>query len=140
MKTYDALKELLDDKIKEIVKKGDINTTELENLYKAVDVIKDLCEIEEKSQHKDQEEYSMRSYRGGRGYGYVYDYPMGDYGHGSYRSMNYDGNSNYTNGRNGSYSRNGSEQMVNQLSEMWENASSEQERRAIKECIDKLNA
>lgn len=142
MKVYDSLKELLEEKLKEIVKKGDINSTELENIYKAVDVIKDICEIEEKKEMES--EYSMRSsrMRGGNyavygNYGYPEDY-MSYRGGNSGGNSYYDGNS-YRNSRNGGgYSRNGADHMIDQLADMMDIASSEQERRAIKECIEKL--
>lgn len=38
--------EMLEDEMKEIVKKGDISPTELERVYRAVDIIKDIKTIE----------------------------------------------------------------------------------------------
>lgn len=38
--------EMLEDEMKEIVKKGDISPTELEHVYRAVDIIKDIKTIE----------------------------------------------------------------------------------------------
>ena len=45
MNTFDDLKELLQDELKKIVRKGDITPHELENVYKAIDVIKDIEQI-----------------------------------------------------------------------------------------------
>ena len=41
-KHYEALKEILDDQIKKIVKKGDITPQELDSLYKASAIVLDL--------------------------------------------------------------------------------------------------
>lgn len=42
MKAYEDLKEILEDQIKKISKKGDISVQELDNAYKAVDILKDM--------------------------------------------------------------------------------------------------
>ena len=41
-KHYEALKEILDDQINKIVKKGDITPQELDSLYKASAIVLDL--------------------------------------------------------------------------------------------------
>ena len=41
-KNYEAIKEILEDQIKKIVKKGDISPQELDNLYKASAICLDL--------------------------------------------------------------------------------------------------
>lgn len=45
---YDDVKQLLHKEIDGIVKKGSLTPQELESLYKAIDVLKDICEIKEK--------------------------------------------------------------------------------------------
>ena len=96
MKALEDLKELLVDQIKKVTKKGDITPNELENMYKAVDIIKDISTIKamEKAE-KEEEEYSQRGYSRDR---YSRD---GSYGGSSMRGS-YDGNSM----RGGSYDGN----------------------------------
>lgn len=75
MKALEDLKELLVDQIKRVTKKGDITPNELESMYKAVDIIKDISTINamEKAEKEEEEEYtkngaySRRS--GGSSYG-----------------------------------------------------------------------
>ena len=54
-KHYEAVKEILDDQIKKIVKKGDISPQELDSLYKASAIVLDL-ETKE-AMKKAEEEY-----------------------------------------------------------------------------------
>lgn len=67
MKALEDLKELLVDQIKRVTKKGDITPNELESMYKAVDIIKDISTIEamEKAE-KEEEEYAKDGYSRGR--------------------------------------------------------------------------
>lgn len=56
--------EMLDDELREIVKKGDISPTELDRAYKAVDIIKDIKTIEAMEDYS-YDDYSRRnSYEG----------------------------------------------------------------------------
>lgn len=59
MKAFDDLKEILEDQMKRITKKGDITPQELESMYKAVDIIKDMQTI--KAMEKAEEEYGGNS-------------------------------------------------------------------------------
>ena len=56
---YD-LCELLDDELREIVRKGEISPTELEGAYKAVDIIKDIKTIEAMEDYS-YDDYSRRN-------------------------------------------------------------------------------
>ena len=63
----------LKDEIKQINEKGDISPTELENAYKAVDIIKDIKTIEAmeeagNSYDNSYDDYSRRYYRDGGSY------------------------------------------------------------------------
>lgn len=216
MKSMEELKEILDGEIKKIAKKGDITPQELDNMYKAIDIIKDIQTIDAMKKADEQGGYSQgRSYDGqsnnysNNSYGnsmegnmsrnqsmdgqsnryYMpYYYPMtyaggpvwnqpeqqmmqserGSYN--SYRGSYDDGMSNARAGRDGdgdgrysedsSYrrgrdartgryvSRDGSydrysrhtekERMIEKLETMMDSAGSEKERRAIQQCIDKL--
>ena len=67
---YD-LCDMLEDEVKAVVQQGDISPTELDRVYKAVDVIKDIKTIEamENSSYDSYDSYdgmSNRMYRDGR--------------------------------------------------------------------------
>ena len=63
MKMYEDLKEMLEDQLKKIAKKGDISPNELENAYKAVDILKDIQTIE--AMKKADEEHEKQGQEGG---------------------------------------------------------------------------
>ncbi len=73
MRVLEDMKELLEDQLKKIYKKGDaITPQELDNAYKAVDIIKDIATIEAMERaEKEQEEMMQSSARG-----YSMHYPM----------------------------------------------------------------
>lgn len=109
MKAMEDLKELLEEELKKIAKKGDITPTELESVYKAVDVIKDLETIkamegssdeDTKQQYMRYKDYSQDGRNSGRMMWYPYmDGPIWN------RSME-DNQSNRGSYR-GSYNQNG---------------------------------
>ena len=86
--------EMLEDELKEIVKKGDISPNELDRVYKAVDIIKDIKTVEA----MEDGGYSNEGMSSRRGRG---SYEGGSNAGGSNRS--YDGGSN-----RGSYEGGGS--------------------------------
>lgn len=67
MKVMNDLYEILEDELKKIAKKADISPQELENAYKAVDIMKDIETIKAMKQAGGESEYSQR---GGTGYSY----------------------------------------------------------------------
>lgn len=79
-KIYDDVLETLHDQVKKIARKGDaINAQELDNMYKAIDVIKDISTI--KAMEKADSEYSADysadysgRYHYPRSYGGSYDH------------------------------------------------------------------
>lgn len=106
MESLYRLKDLLCDQVEEIVAKNDITPTELDRVYKVVDVIKDICTIDamESAEYDEfDEEGSYRgSYEGGG-----YSGRRGGYsraGGRSNRGGSYEGG--YS-GRRGGYSRAG---------------------------------
>ena len=90
MKALEDLKEILEDQVKKITKKGDITPAELTNMNMAVDIIKDIGTIEamkkaeaewqdSESQKEYSREHSMRgSYADGHSERYL-PYPMYSY-------------------------------------------------------------
>lgn len=122
--------EMLEDELKEIVKKGDISPNELERVYRAVDIIKDIKTIEamEEGGYSNEGGNSNRgySYRGGS-YDGSYDgsyeggnsnrMGRGSYDEGSYRRGR-DARGRYTS-REGGYSREeDKEQMLKHIEQM----------------------
>lgn len=208
-KKYEAVKEILEDQMKKIMKKGDITPQELDSLYKASAICLDFetKEAMKKAEQKEEQgEYSQRGYSN-EGYSTHYPWFMKGFGYGgrsmdhsndgsyrggshdkqpnwnegtamgemheqsnrgyanrgSYRSSyggqsyehdggSYDGSS-YRRGRDartGRYvSRDGGsydysrheekEHMLDRLESMLDNASTEKDRRAIEQCIDRIS-
>ena len=201
-KHYEAVKEILEDQIKKITKKGDISPQELENLYKASAIVLDF---ETREAMKKAEEhghaYGMEPHNNGQSNHYpwfMYRNGISNNGN-SYgpvwnqdmerRSMKEVQNSNdmdnrmsrdnsYTNAYEGAYdgaydgSYDGSydasndyferrgrdartgryvsrdtrgysramdkQRMIGKLEDMMDDAPSEKERRALQQCVDKL--
>jgi len=132
----EKLHKLLDCEIDKIGAKPELNDASLQNLYKLVDVKKDLMEIAE----KEMEIEDMESGNSNRYYNYA------DNGN-SYRrgGMSMNGGRIYARGgssrRNYGYSMdsgNGDE-MFDYLEEAMRHASSEQEREAIRQTMMKLD-
>ena len=155
MKALYDLKEILEDEIKQMTKKGDITPQELENAYKATDIIKDIETIKAMKEAGEQGMYSQ-----------AYDYARdggsydGNYSQRMYNSYNSYDNSYARRGRDGDgdgrYSEAGSynrgnynsrdysrhsekEMMIDNLESMMKSAKSEKEREAIRQCIQKLD-
>lgn len=120
---YYDVKELLHKEISKIVEKGSLTPQELDNLYKAIDVLKDICEIS--SMEGDDGRYSERGYSmWGPNHDRYYDIH-------AYRNRD----------SMGRYSRtDAKEHMVNSLYSMMGDATSEAERGALQDCINRLKA
>ena len=118
---YYDVKELLHKEISKIVEKGSLTPQELDNLYKAIDVLKDICEIS--SMEGDDGGYSERGYSmWGPNHDRYYDIH-------AYRNRD----------SMGRYSRtDAKEHMVNSLYSMMGDATSEAERGALQDCINRL--
>ena len=97
---YD-LKELLTKELDKIVEKHDINPTELEMSYKAVDIIKDICTIDAMENAAEDEGGEEGSYEGGYSGRRGYSRAGGRSNRGSYEGGGYSGR------RGGRYSRAG---------------------------------
>lgn len=126
MGLYDDVKSVLHKEIEGIVKKGSLTPQELDNLYKAIDVLKDICEIKEKESADD-------------GYSERWGMPHDDR---YYNIHSYRGDMNsYKRDSMGRYSRaDAKEHMINGLYSMMGDATNEAERGAIQDCINRLKA
>ena len=214
-KLFEDLTEMLQDQMKKIAKKSDITPQELDNVYKAIDVMKDIetikamQEAREESGGYSQEGYSQEGYSNRRGVkgtgrgrysndGYSQHYPIyppmmfdgasnegnsyspvwnqrnsdmhmnqsnnqgvnmsNDSGNMSNnqsnnQSMDYSNNSYDYSNRRGRDARTGryvsrdrgysraveKEHMLDRLEDMLDDASSEKERRAIEQCIERIS-
>lgn len=101
--------EMLDDELKEIVKKGDISPTELDRAYKAVDIIKDIKTIEAMEDYS-YDDYSRRnSYEGDNmSYNMSRDMSNARRGRDGDGDGRYSEDASYRRGGRGRYSREGS--------------------------------
>ena len=121
---YDKLHDLVDCEIDKISDHKELNDTLLANLYKLVDIKKDLFEIEEKEMEMMDEYQSGDSYRNGN------SYRGGNRGYSRRGS-----NMSYRYG-NGGYSMDSDESSYSHLEEAMKHASSDQEREAIRKLIN----
>ena len=148
MHILEDLSYVLEDMIEPIAKKQDISPTELDNVYKAV---KTMNYIETIKAMKEYGNSNEGSYARGNSYRGSYNsYEGGNSNRGSYNSYEgnsrdgYSGENSYRRGRDAmgrftsrdGYSRaEDKQQMISKLEKMMQNASSENERQAIMECI-----
>ena len=166
MKALYDLKEILEDEIKQMTKKGDITPQELENAYKATDIIKDIETIKAMKEASEQGMYSQAyeyardggSYDGNysqRMYPMYYDGNSMDYSQ-ARRGRDGDGDGRYSEdnsyrrGRDAmgrytsrdNYSRHSSkEKMLDQLNNLMMNTPmSDKEKDALRQCIDKIDS
>lgn len=165
MKVLFEIQDMLEDELKKISKKDDITSMDLENIYKMVDIVKDVTTID--AMKKAEQEGYSQDYRGS--YDGSYDGSYNSYGRGSYNSYDgrrgrdgdsdgrYSEDGSYRRGggrggysREGSYrgssydgsyegnSRHGKEQMIEHLTEMMRNARSEDERESYRRAIEQM--
>lgn len=141
MRALEDLTEMLEDDVKKVIKKGDISPDELSNVYKAVDIIKDVETIKAMRGQGYSQAGSYNSYNRGsydNSYDGSYD---GSYGR---RGRDGDGDGRYSEQNSmrysgGNYSRHDERtQMIQKLETMMQNAQTEEQRRAIKKCIDEM--
>lgn len=158
MKALYDLKEILEDEIKQMTKKGDITPQELENAYKATDIIKDIETIKAMKEASEQGMYSQAYEYARDGGSYDGNYSQRRYSmdnsYNSYdnsyarRGRDGDGDGRYS--ERGSYNRDGynsrdysrhseKEKMIGNLENMMNSAKSEKEREAIRQCIERLD-
>lgn len=137
MKELDNLKNMLCDEVRKINAQGELNPTTLEVADTVVDIIKDIMDICEKEERMGyNEEGSFRdgysNYRMNPSYGY-YDNNNSYNNHNNY-NRNYNNSYGYDNG----YSRHtATDQMVNKLEMMMQDATSK-DKATIQRCIDEL--
>ena len=150
MKVLFDIQDMLEDELKKICKKEDITTTDLDNMYKMVDIVKDITTVD--AMHKAEQEGYSRDYARDYSRGYSEDYAYGSYarrGRDGDGDGRYSEDNSYRRGRDAmgrytsrdssyDYSRHSKEEMVEHLKEMMRNARSEEEREAYRKTIEQL--
>lgn len=157
MKVLYDIQDMLEDELKKIAKKEEISTNDLDNIYKMVDIVKDVTTVKAMEEGGYSQESSRRSYEGSYDRGGSYNSYEGSYGRGSYdgsygrrgRDGDSDGRyseeGSYRNSRGsydgsyrGGYSGHDKEQMIEHLTEMMRNARGEEERESYRKVIDQM--
>lgn len=154
---YD-IQDMLNDELKKISKKDEITSMDLENIYKMVDIVKDVTTVE--AMKKAEQEGYSRDYARDYARGYSEDYANA---YGSYRNS-YDGrrgrdgdgdgryseDSSYRRGRDSmgrytsrgnsydGYSGDSKEDMISHLQEMMRNARNEDEKESYRKALEQL--
>lgn len=146
MKALEDLKELIESEIKKINKKGDLTTAELESVYYAVDVIKDIDEIMGKS-GSSMDGYSGYMSRRYAPYMYADGHDMDGNSYGYHDGVSYRRGRDARTGRYvsrdgrsyGRYSRDEArDRMFEKLESMRDSAMDERTRQAIDRCMDEI--
>lgn len=157
MKVLYEIQDMLEDELKAMAKKDELSSMDLDNIYKMVDICKDVTTID--AMHKAEQDGYSRNYAGDYSRGYAEDYPYGSY------RMSYDGRrgrdgdgdgryseeSSYRRGRDSmgrytsrgdGYSREGGysrhDGAIEHMEEMMRNARTEDERDAYRKAIEQM--
>ena len=119
MRVLFDIQDKMEDELKSICHKEEITKDDLEDIYKIVDIIKDVTTID--AMHKsDYDGYS-------RGWDVDYSYARGRDSRGRYTS------------RDDGYSRTSKEELIDHLTGMMRSARSEEERESYRKTIDQLS-
>lgn len=148
---YD-IQDMLEDELKKISKKEDITTMDLDNIYKMVDIVKDVTTVE--AMKKAEQEGYSRDYARDYSRGYSEDYSNA---YGSYARRGRDGDGDgrysedgsYRRGRDSmgrytsrdsydGYSRHSKDEMIEHLKEMMQNARNDEERESYRRAIEQM--
>lgn len=156
MKVLYDIQDMLEDELKAMSKKEEISSTDLDNIYKMVDVVKDITTVE--AMKKAEQEGYSRDYARDYSRGYSEDYANA---YGSYRNSygnSYDGrqgrdgdsdgryseDSSYRRGRDsmGRYTRDGGysrhDGAIERMEEMMRNARNDDEREVYRKAIEQM--
>ena len=158
MKVLYEIQDILEDEMKKICKKEEISSTDLDNIYKMVDIVKDVATVD--AMKNAEEQGWSRDYARDYSRGYSEDYANA---YGSYARRGRDGDgdgrysedSSYRRGRDAlgrytsrdgsyrnsyedGYSRHGKEEMIDHLKEMMRNARTEEERESYRKAVEQM--
>ena len=131
MKVLEDVCDMLEDELKQIAKKSDLTSQDLDNAYKMVDIVKDIETIKAMKHAEEESRYSNRMPRYSDAYDYsneyysrddyARDYSRDDYSRGSYARGGRDGDNDgrYNESRDQGYSRHDDkEQLMRKIDEM----------------------
>lgn len=144
MKILYETQDKMEDELRSICHKEEITPMDLDNIYKIVDIIKDVTTIEA-MRKAEQDGYSgegMSNYS--RGWDVDYSYARGRDSRGRYTSRDgrsYEGsyeNSNRGRSYEGDYSGHSKEEMIDYLMRMMRSARTEEERENYRKTIAQL--
>lgn len=140
MRTLYNIKDLIEDELKTIAKKEELSETDLDNVYKMVDICKDISTIEAMKESRYSRDYS-------EDYPMSYDGSYRSYARGGSYESSYarrgrdgDGDGRYSE-RGGSYrdgGYSGHDNTKEKLEQMMRKAGSEQERESIRRVLEQL--
>ena len=142
MKVYDQIKDMLCDELEEIAKKKELTTNNLDIMYKAIDIVKDISTINAMEQEYPSEGYSRdggysQGYYGRMPY-YMYDDGMAhdnSYARGRGANAKRDSMGRYSN----DYSRDGYlGDTREELQRLMNSAQNDRERDAIRRALDSM--
>lgn len=144
MKTYEELKDMLCKELDEIAERGELSAGSLDTVHKLTDTIKNIGKIEMLEDIDDYGDYSNddgmeadRMYNNGNSYARGGRRRGTHYVRGHYSRD--DGTDGGYSRRRGGYSRDdGKAYMMEQLDDMIDNASTEREREALRNCKTKI--
>jgi hypothetical protein len=156
MKVLYDIQDMLEDELKKISKKEEITSTDLDNIYKMVDIVKDVTTVD--AMHKAEQDGYSRDYARDYSRGYSDDYANAYGSYNSYARRGRDGDGDGRYSEDGSYrrghdamgrytsrdssydgySRHSKEEMIEHLKEMMRNARSEEERESYRKTIEQL--
>ena len=152
MKVLFDIQDMLEDELKTISKKEDLTAMDLENIYKMVDIVKDITTVD--AMHKAEKDGYSRDYARDYARGYSEDYSNA-YGYRSHdgrrgRDGDSDGryseDSSYRRGRDAmgrytsrdGYSGHGKDDMIDHLQELMHNARTDEERESYRKALEQL--
>lgn len=152
MRVLFDIQDMLENELKSIARKEEITSSDLDNIYKMVDIVKDITTVD--AMHKAEMEGYSRDYARDYSRGYSEDYAnaYGSYnsyarrgrdgdGDGRYSERSRDGGSYRDNSYNRSYdgySGHNKEDMIGHLQEMMRNARSEEEKESYRRAIEQM--
>lgn len=143
MKTYDKIKTMLCDELDEIAKKNELTSSNLEVIYKAIDVIKDISVVEAMEQEYGEGYSNDNGYSNGyldRYPYYMYDDPGHSLARGRGTYAKRDSMGRYSRDSHMDYSNEGySRDAKSELQRMMDNAKTDQEREALRMAISSMN-
>ena len=123
----------MEDELELLYKKQELTTVDLDNMYKMIDIVKDIKTVE--AMKNAEEQGWSREYAREYSRGYEDDYANT---RAMYNNSRDDGYS-YRRGRDDGYSRHGNDEMIANLRTMMNNARSEQERENYRKTIEDLS-